>query len=67
MSSRGEICMTDRYTELFAAGVEQYDSAEDAWADIKDAREQVDWDSDAVRAGESAGTEFQFQTVASDD
>lgn len=67
MSRRGDFRMTDRYTELFAAGVEQYDSAEDAWADIKEARERVDWDPDTVRTGELSGTELQFQTVTSDD
>ncbi|QCS42135.1 hypothetical protein [Natrinema versiforme] len=60
--------MTDRYADLFAAGVEQYDSAEDAWSDIKDAREQVDWDTDAVRVDSgSSGEQFRFQTAASDD
>lgn len=59
--------MPDRYSRLFAEAAEHYDSAEEAWNATKEAREQVDWDPDAVRVGGSSDSEFQFQTVASDD
>lgn len=61
--------MTDRYTELFAEGVEQYDAADEAWNDVKEARAKVQWDPEEVRVESSSTTEaeFRFQTSASDD
>ncbi|QCW05313.1 hypothetical protein [Natrinema pallidum] len=59
--------MTDRYTKLFGEAAEEYDSAEGAWEATKASRQQVDWDPDVVQVGESAGSAFEFETVASDD
>ncbi|WP_226041152.1 hypothetical protein [Natrinema sp. DC36] len=49
--------MSDRAAELFKQAKNGSKTAEEAWEELKEMREEVDWDVDAIRADSEVSEE----------
>lgn len=58
--------MSERTARLMEQGLEQYDTAEEAWDSLKELRDDTDWDLDAVQPSETSASEFRYPLAADD-